>query len=75
MRNVLFRQLAKKGKLGKLLVMAPIALEVANLMRQTQKAKQGKYAKARKRDKAFDFALDQANRLMGKKKPAKRRWF
>ncbi|RJF73622.1 hypothetical protein D3875_08655 [Deinococcus cavernae] len=75
MRNVLFRQLAKKGKLGKLLVMAPIALEVANLMRQTQKAKQGKYAKARKRDKAFDFALDQANRLIGKKKPAKRRWF
>lgn len=75
MRSVLFRSLGKKGKLGKLLVMAPIALEVANLMRQNQKKKQGKYVKARKRDKAFDFALDQANRLFGKKKPAKRRWF
>lgn len=65
----------KTGTLGKVLLYAPIALEVMNLLRQNQKKKQGKYAKARKRDKAFDFALDQAGRLLGKKKPAKRRWF
>ena len=65
----------KAGTLGKVLLYAPIALEVMNLIRQNQKKKQGKYVKARKRDKAFDFALDQANRLFGKKKPAKRRWF
>lgn len=67
----------KMGKWGKLMVYAPIALEVVNLLRQNSKnkKKQGKYAKARKRDKAFDFALDQASRLLGKKKGAARRWF
>ena len=65
----------KAGTLGKIMLYAPIALEVANLIRQNQKKKQGKYVKARKRDRAFDFALDQANRLFGKKKPTKRRWF
>lgn len=66
----------KAGTLGKILLYAPIALEVMNLMRQNQKKKQGKYAKARKRDKAFDFALSQANRwLGGKKTNRKRGWF
>lgn len=71
------RTVNSKGKgstLSKLIVFAPIALEVVNLMRQNQKKKQGKYAKARKRDKAFDFILDQANRRLGGKQQ-KRGWF
>lgn len=78
MRNTRTRT-STKGKassLGKLLIYAPMALEVLNLMRQNQKKKQGKFYKARKRDKAFDFALGQANRwLGGKKQPKKRGWF
>lgn len=78
MRSSRTRTIGSKGKtgtLGKVLLYAPIALEVVNLLRQSQKKKQGKYTRARKRDRAFDFALDQANRLLGKKKPTKRRWF
>lgn len=63
------------GSFAKLLVYAPIALEVLNLVRQNNKKKQGKYVKARKRDKAFDFLLDQATRRLGGKSAPKRRWF
>lgn len=61
--------------LSKIMVYAPIALEVINLIRQNQKQKQGKFYKARKREKAFDFILDQANRRMGGKSQQKRGWF
>ncbi|MFC4639883.1 hypothetical protein [Deinococcus hohokamensis] len=54
-----------KGRLGKLMVIAPVVLEVLHLMRQSQR--KGKYVKARKRDKALDFLLNQARRRMGGK--------
>lgn len=65
----------KRSTLGKLLIYAPLALEMLNLYRQGQKKKQGKYVKARKRDKALDFMLSRVSRRLGGKKPAKRRWF
>lgn len=67
----------RKGGLSfsKIMFFAPIVLEVLNLIRQNQKKKQGRFYKARKRDKAFDFALDQANRYFGRQKNKKRGWF
>lgn len=65
---------AKSGTLGKLLVYAPIALELISLLRRSQKKTRGKYVKARKRDKALDFLLGQAERKLGGKSRA-RRWF
>lgn len=67
-------RLPRTGKLGKLMIFAPIALEIVSLVRKNQKAKASKYVKARKRDKAFDFLLGQAERKMGKKGKS-RRWF
>lgn len=56
----------KQGSgLGKLLVYAPIALELLNLLRRSRKKKGGKYIKARKRDRALDFVMGQAQRRMG----------
>lgn len=58
---------SKRGtpsSLGKLLIYAPIVLEVLSLLRRSQKAKQGKDIKARKRDRALDFLLGQAQRRM-----------
>ena len=78
MRNSRTRTVSSKGKssaLSKLMIFAPVALEVLNLMRQNQKKRQGKYVKARKRDKAFDFLLDQATRRLGGKPAKKRGWF
>lgn len=67
---------AKGGlSLKQILFFAPLVLEVLNLIRQNQKKKQGRFHKARKREKVFDFALDQANRYFGKKKGEKRGWF
>ncbi|WP_221089958.1 hypothetical protein [Deinococcus aquaedulcis] len=60
-----------KGKLGLLLTVAPIALELLALARKSQR--KTKYTKARKRDRALDFLLDRAQRkLRGK---PQRRWF
>ncbi|GGK28736.1 hypothetical protein GCM10008955_23080 [Deinococcus malanensis] len=61
------------SKLSKFMVLAPVALEVLSLIRQQQR-KTGKYVKARKRDKAVDFLLGQAQRKLGGK-PSRRRWF
>ncbi|BDP40643.1 hypothetical protein DAETH_06120 [Deinococcus aetherius] len=63
------------GKVSKWMVYAPIALELIGLMRRNQKAKRGKYTKLRKRDRALDFLLGQAERRLGKRTAAKRRWF
>lgn len=68
------RTAGKVGNLSKLLIYAPIALEIVSLLRQNQKKKQGKYVKARKRDKALDFLLNQARRKVGQK-THKRGWF
>lgn len=67
---------AKSGTLGKLLVFAPIALEVITLLRRSQQKTrgQGKYVKARRRDRALDFLLGQASRKLGGKGRS-RRWF
>ena len=62
-----------RGKLGKVMVYAPIALELLNLMRRTQKKKRGKYTKARKRDRMLDFVLGQAEKRV-KKASGTRRW-
>lgn len=60
-----------KGKLGLLLTVAPVALELLALARKSQR--KTKYTKARKRDRALDFLLDRAQRkLRGK---PQRRWF
>ncbi|CAM3958694.1 hypothetical protein [Deinococcus frigens] len=56
---------APKFSLSKLLIYAPIALQVIGLLRRSQKTKRGKYIKARKRDRAFDFLLGQAERAVG----------
>ncbi|PTA66842.1 hypothetical protein [Deinococcus arcticus] len=60
-----------RGKLGLLLTMAPIALELLALARKSQR--KGKYTKARKRDRALDFLLNQAQRKVRGK--TQRRWF
>ena len=66
------RRPARGGKLGKLLLLAPIALEIVSHLRNQQRAKRGKYHRASRRGKAFDFALSQAKRSLGK---GKRRGF
>ncbi|WP_034385740.1 hypothetical protein [Deinococcus sp. YIM 77859] len=61
-----------RSKANKWLVYAPIALEVLRLLRRNQQAKRGKYARLRKRDRALDFLLGQAERRLGKRRS---RWF
>lgn len=63
---------SSSGKLGKLMLYAPVALEVISLLRRKQKTKRGKYTKLRKRDRAFDFLLGQAERRLGKRGGARR---
>lgn len=60
------------SRLSKLLVYAPIALQVIGLLRRSQKAKRGKYVKARKRDRALDFVLGQAERRIGGRQRGRR---
>lgn len=64
----------RHSKLSKWMVYAPVALEVISLIRRTQQAKRGKYTKLRKRDRALDFLLGQAERRLGKRRGS-RRWF
>lgn len=67
---------SSRGKLGKLMVYAPLVLQVVSALRRSQAAKRGKYVKARRRDRALDFVLGQAERkLGGKRAPTRRRWF
>ena len=62
--------------LRQLLVYAPVALELIAMLRRRQQAGRGKYVKARKRDRAFDFLLGQAEKRLGGKPAGKsRRWF
>lgn len=61
-----------RGKLGKVMVYAPIALELLNLMRR-QKKKRGRYTRATKRDRLLDFVLSQAEKRL-KKAGGGRRW-
>lgn len=63
------------GKLGKLMVYAPLILQVVSALRRQQMAKRGKYTKLRKRDRALDFMLGQAERRLGGKKTKRRGWF
>lgn len=46
----------------KIMIFAPIVLQILSAIRQNQKNKRGAFTKTRKREKVFDFALDQANR-------------
>ncbi len=69
-----FTRAARGGKLGKLLFYAPIALEVLTLLRGAQK-KKGKYTRARKRDRAVDFMLGQAQKRLKTQPTRKRGWF
>jgi hypothetical protein len=55
---------ASPSSLNKLLAYAPIALQVIGLLRRSRKVKRGKYVKARKRDRALDFLLGQAERRL-----------
>lgn len=68
------RTAARGGTLRKVLVFAPIVLEVLNLVRRSQAAKRGKYVKARRRDRIIDGLLGHATRAVGGK-TQKRRWF
>ncbi|UBV43033.1 hypothetical protein LAJ19_02070 [Deinococcus taeanensis] len=61
-----------RSKLGLLLSLAPIALELLALARRSQK-KRSRYTRASKRDRAVDFLLNQAQRRVGKART--RRWF
>lgn len=63
------------GKLGKLMVYAPLVLQVVSALRRQRMATRSKYTRARKRDRALDFMLGQAERKLGGKKTARRRWF
>ena len=56
---------ASSSTLSKLLVYAPLALQVISMLRRSQKAKRGRFSKARKRDRALDFMLGQAERRLG----------
>ncbi len=69
-----FTRAARGGKLGKLLFYAPIAIEVLTLLRGAQK-KKGKYTRARKRDRAVDFMLGQAQKRLKTPPTRKRGWF
>jgi len=62
-----------RGKLGKVMMYAPIALELLSLMRRTQKKKRGRYTRASKRDRMLDFVLGQAEKRL-KKAGSGRRW-
>jgi hypothetical protein len=62
------------GRLGKLLVYAPLALELITMLRRNHNARRGKYVKARKRDRAFDFLLGQAQRRLGGSSRGRRRF-
>lgn len=66
---------ASSGKFNKWLVYAPIALEIISLVRRNRQTRRGKYAKLRKRDRALDFLLGQAERRLGGKQKPRRRWF
>ncbi|WP_345465270.1 hypothetical protein [Deinococcus carri] len=66
---------SRGSKFSKWMVYAPIALEVISLARRRQQAKRGKYTKLRKRDRALDFLLGQAERRLGGKQKTRRRWF
>ncbi|MVN85822.1 hypothetical protein GO986_03480 [Deinococcus sp. HMF7620] len=61
-----------KGKLGLLLTAAPVILELLALARKS--GRKSKYTKASKRDRAFDFILNQAQRKLGGKS-RRSRWF
>lgn len=63
------------GKLGKLMLYAPLVLQVVSALRRSQAAKRSKYVKAGKRDRALDFVLGQAERRLGGKKAPRRRPF
>lgn len=63
----------KRSKLGQVMALAPIALEVLALIRDAQKKKRGRFAPVRKRDRALDFLLDRAARRRGGRK--KHGWF
>jgi ABC-type transport system involved in cytochrome bd biosynthesis fused ATPase/permease subunit len=63
------------GKLGKLMLYAPLVLQAVSALRRSQVAKRGKYVKASKRDRALDFVLGQAERRLGGKKGSRRRPF
>lgn len=62
------------SKVSKWMMYAPLALEVIGMVRRNQHARRGKYTKLRKRDRALDFLLGQAERRLGKR-TTKRRWF
>ncbi|PNY80826.1 hypothetical protein [Deinococcus koreensis] len=65
---------AKSGTLGKLMVYAPVLLQVISMLRRSQQKTRGKYVKARKRDRLLDTLLNQAERKLGGKSRS-RRWF
>ena len=55
----------RAGKIQLLLTIAPVALGLMSQYRERQKTKRGRFYKPRKRERAFDFVLDQANRRFG----------
>ncbi len=63
------------GKLGKLMVYAPLILQVISALRRQRMASRSKYTKPRKRDRALDFALAQAERRLGGKRTRRRGGF
>ena len=65
---------AKSGTLGKLMVYAPVLLQVISLLRRSRQKTTGKYVKSRKRDRLLDTLLGQAQRKLGGKNRS-RRWF
>ena len=55
------------------MVYAPLVLQAVSALRRSQAAKRGKYTKARRRDRAFDFLLGQAEKRLGGKRTGTRR--
>lgn len=55
-----------RSKLGKVMMYAPVALELLNLVRRSQKKRRGRYARATKRDRALDFLLSRVERRLKK---------
>lgn len=66
------RRTPQKNTWRQLLVFAPIVLEVIYSLRQQQLKKRSPYAKPRKREQAFDFALNRAREYFGKNKTRRR---
>lgn len=64
---VAMKRASPRTKFGKLMLYAPIVLEMIRLIRRSQHFQWSKYTKIRKSERVFDFLLGQVERKLGKR--------